>query len=184
MSAITVEPLKSPAHFGPIGDGLYEVVYGQVVEKEMSFFATWIASGLIAHMRPFVASNRLGTAVQDAIFILDPVANLRRRPDVAYMSAATWPFGKPFPETGDLTVCPDLAVEVTSPNDLFDDVNVKVDEYFRHGCRQVWLVVPKTKRVHIYTNPTTVRVLTTDDTLSAEELIPGWSMPVEKLFTD
>lgn len=184
MMPTPVDRPETFAHAALNGDTLYEIIHGCVVEKEMCFFAAWVASSLISYLRPYVRAHRLGTTVQEAIFILDPATDLRRRPDVAFLSATTWTPGKRFPKSGDLKLCPDLAVEVTSANDIFHRVHEKVEEYFRYGSRQVWLVIPETEKVHVYTGPLNIRVLDINDRLDAGDLIPGWSMPVASLFEE
>ena len=162
---------------------LYEVVNGERVElPPMSIHAIWIATLLTTLMGPHAATNRLGWVVMEALFILDPVRDLRRRPDVAFISAQKWPLDRPLPETGDWEVIPDLAVEVSSPNDLLKDVLAQVREYFRLGVRQVWVVVPSEKQVHIYDSPSQIRILEETDELDGGTLLPGFRLPVAALF--
>jgi len=42
---------------------------------------------------------------------------------------------------------PDLAVEVISPNDLYEKVYAKAMEYLAAGVKQVWLVSPEHQHV-------------------------------------
>jgi Uma2 family endonuclease len=55
---------------------------------------------------------------------------------VAFVSTERWPLERPIPEDGDWEVVPDLAVEVTSSHDLWDEVLAKMHEYFEKGVRQ------------------------------------------------
>src|SRR5712692_568598 len=119
-------------------EALYEIVNGQRVElPPMGVYASWIASRLQSTMGPFAEADRLGTVVTEALFILDAKRNWRRRPDVAFVSSQSWALERPIPEEGDWEVVPDLAVEVSSPNDLLKDVLAKMNEYFAFGVRQV-----------------------------------------------
>lgn len=162
---------------------LYEIVNGQRVElPPLSIYASWVATLLTTLMGPHATANRLGWVVMEALFILDPVKDLRRRPDVAFVSAQKWPLDRPLPETGDWEVIPDLAVEVSSPNDLFRDVVAKVREYFQLGVRQVWVVVPSEKQVYVYDSPSQLHVLKETDELDGGTLLPGFRLPVAALF--
>ena len=116
------------------------------------------------------------------LFILDAQRDLRRRPDVAFVSAARWPRQQELPETGDWDVVPELAVEVLSPNDAVKDVLAKVREYFRYGVQVVWVIAPEEQQVYMYTSPTQVRILTVSDTLAEERLFPGFHLPLVRLF--
>jgi Uma2 family endonuclease len=169
---------------GPVEERpLYEVVNGQTVElPSMGAYATWITLELTILLRSFVLPRSLGAIVMEMLFILDPVRDTRRRPDVAFVSAQRWPSHQPPPETGDWEVVPDLAVEVVSPNDLAEKVLAKMREYFRFGVRQVWIVYPVDKEIYIYESPTHPRVLTADDELNGGELLPGLKLPVRSLF--
>jgi Uma2 family endonuclease len=89
---------------------------------------------------PYVEDKGLGTSVTAMLFVLDAEHDLRRRPHVAFVSAARWPLDRALPGTGDWDVVPDLAVEVISPNDVFKDVLAKVCEYFHYGVQVVWVI--------------------------------------------
>ena len=183
MHAIaTLEPtaaIAEPAKEEP----LYEVVNGEKVElPPMSIYATWIASRLQSRIGPFAEAHGLGTVVTEGLFILDPVKNLRRRPDVAFVSAEKWPVDQPLPESGDWEMIPDLAVEVVSPNDIFQDVLAKIHEYFRLGVKQVWIVLPLDREIYFYDSPKDVRILTDVDHLDGGVLLPGLRLQVGSLF--
>ena len=148
----------------------------------MSAYATWLVSRLHGLLWPHTEEHALGTAVTEMLFILDASRDLRRRPDVAFVSAARWPLQQAFPETGDWDVVPELAVEVLSPNDVVKDVLAKLREYFHYGVQVVWVVLPEEQQVYVYTSPTQVHILTVDDTLTEEPLLPGFRLPLARLF--
>lgn len=183
--------MASPAVMEPVGvtarsaeEALYEVVNGQRRElPPMSAYASWITGRLDQRLGTFAESHALGTVVPEMLFVLDAEQNLRRRPDVAFVSTQRWPFGQEIPESGDWEVVPDLAVEVVSPNDLFEDVLAKVLEYFRVGVGQVWIIIPAHRRVYVYTSPTDVRILTASQELEGGTLLPGFRLSVATLFT-
>jgi Uma2 family endonuclease len=183
MAVLTVhDPLTTalPTHYD---DSLYEVVDGERVEiPPMSIFSNMIAARLYAPMNSFASQRRLGVTSMEALFILDPIHDLRRRPDVAFVTATRWPLDREFPVTGDWEVVPNLAVEVISPTELFNDVLSKAHEYFRYGVEQVWLVVPAVRQVYIYDSPTRVRILGDNDTIDGITLLPGFQLPVAQLF--
>lgn len=177
MSTATLtEPAALPE------EPLYEVVNGVRVElPPMSAKSTWLASLLQVLLGGYVLSHRLGKSVTEMIFILDRDKNLRRRPDVAFVSCDRWPFDRDPPAEGDWDVVPDLAVEVVSPNDVFEHVERKVGEYFDHGVREVWVVSPPERRVHVYTAHDAVRIVTAPADLETP-LLPGWRLSLAELF--
>ena len=77
---------------------------------------------------------------------------------------------------------PDLAVEILSPTDLHENVSGKIREYFAAGVRQVWLISPEYRTVSIYQSPTQVHILTEEDELSSDEILPGFQCRLRELF--
>jgi Uma2 family endonuclease len=77
---------------------LYEIVNGQRVElPPMSAYATWIASRLHGRLWPYAEDKGLGVSVAEMLFVLNAEHNLRRRPDVAFVSTARWPLDRALP---------------------------------------------------------------------------------------
>jgi Uma2 family endonuclease len=77
---------------------------------------------------------------------------------------------------------PNLAVEVISPNDVFQDVLAKLREYFQYGVQVVWVIAPEEQQVYVYDAPTLVRILTVQDELMGGEVVPGFRLPLALLF--
>jgi Uma2 family endonuclease len=174
--------LPEPRPVSPIQDDtLYEVVRGQRVELVMSIYSLWVASRLHTRLGSFVDGQRLGRVVIEGLFILDEMEDLRRRPDVAYVSAERWALDRLLPEVGDWVMVPDLAVEVTSPTDTLQAVLAKLEEYFQHGVKQAWLVVPNVRQLYVYDSPTRGRILSDADTLE-NTVVPGFTLKVGELF--
>jgi Uma2 family endonuclease len=162
---------------------LYEIVNGQRVDVPlMSAYTTWLASRLHIRLGLYAEDKGLGTSVTEMLFVLDAEHDLRRRPDVAFVSTARWPLDRALPRTGDWDVVPDLAIEVISPNDVFKDVLAKVREYFHYGVQVVWVIAPEEQQVYVYDSPAHVRILTGQDELMGGEVIPGFRMPLVHLF--
>src|SRR5437879_13743849 len=93
-SILTSKPVGMPTPLMS-DDALYEVVNGQRVElPPMSIYAVWIGSRLQARLAPFAEAKKLGTVVTEALFILDAANDLRRRPDVAFVSTERWPLDR------------------------------------------------------------------------------------------
>jgi Uma2 family endonuclease len=144
----------------PSDDSLYEIVDGQIVEKEMSSFAIMVALELYSSWLRFTVheGRAWGRPLHEMVFLLDEGRNLRRRPDVSFVSA-----------------------EVLSPNDLYQNVARELREYFHYGVKEVWLISPEDRLVEVYTAPESVRKLTAADSLETS-LIPGWSISIGELI--
>lgn len=165
-------------------DGLYELVDGKLVEKKVGAQQVEIANTLAFTITSFVRPLRLGRALVEMVFRIDPARNLQRRPDAAFVSDARWAFRKRVPDVPVWDMVPDLAIEVNSPNNSADEIQDKRLEYFRAGVKQVWVIYPKQREAHIYTSPTEVTILTADDELDGGEIIPGFRLRLSVLFDD
>jgi Uma2 family endonuclease len=86
------------------------------------------------------------------------------------------------PERGYYPGAPDLAVEVISPNDLYDEVEEKVGEWLANGTHMVLVVNPRRRSVAVHRSGRDVRILGLDDTIDGEDVVPGWTLAVRDLF--
>jgi Uma2 family endonuclease len=77
---------------------------------------------------------------------------------------------------------PDLAVEVMSPSNTAREMEKKVVLYFAAGARAVWVFNPKKKTVAVYDSPTDVRILSENETLDGDEVLPGFKLELSNLF--
>ncbi len=157
----------------------FEVVDGKPEEKEMAGARHGgVAARLIGKLVPHVEDNLLGGIyTPDTSF---QIGHNERLPDIGFVSAERLPEdGEP---EGMWMIAPDLAVEVISPNDLWEKVSSKVRNYFAAGVREVWLVSPEQQTITIYHSPTHTTILTADDELSSEEILPGFRCRVGEIF--
>jgi Uma2 family endonuclease len=188
MSTISSVPTTELAS-GPIDltavepDSHYEVVNGKAVEKPaLGVFETWFASELFGWLQRSLGIQEHGRVLSEMLFLLDAANDLKRRPDLAFVSHQRWARNRPVPRTAAWEVIPDLAIEIISPTNLACEVLVRVDDYFRSGVRSVWVVYPVEEQVYVYESPTSVRILTRSDRLELPAILPGFQLPLESLF--
>lgn len=165
-------------------DMLYEVVDGQTVDKKMSARETEIASILVQLLGPYLSTNRLGKVVGEMLFRIDLEKDLRRRPDVAVVSHARWPFNRRIPKVTPWDMVPNLAIEVISDSNSAYEVQQKIHEYFAAGVSRVWVIYPDQAEVYLYASPTQIQVLKIGQELDGGDLLPGFRLPVAALFED
>lgn len=77
---------------------------------------------------------------------------------------------------------PDLAVEVVSPGDTYHEVETKVARYLDAGTQLVWVVRPKQKRVEVHRVDNTSALLSVGETLDGESVVPGFTLPIARIF--
>ena len=80
-------------------------------------------------------------------------------------------------------MCPELIVEVMSPDDAWSEVHEKLEEYFTVGAQLIWVVNPRRQRLHVYHSLTDLEILTAQDTLTGGEVLSGFQVAVAELFT-
>jgi len=169
----------------PGDDILYEIVDNEVRElPPMGASETDLASVLFRILSPFAWDHALGKVVSEMLFLLIPGTNLQRRPDLAFVSFARWPRGRPVPKTPAWEVVPNLAIEVVSPNNLANEVMVKIEDYFLAGVERVWVIYPEIAKLYDYDSPASVRILTADQLVEGGDILPGLRVPLTEIFVD
>jgi Uma2 family endonuclease len=169
----------------PPGDVLYEVVDGRVVElPPMGAYESDIANWLAEVLTEIARAGRLGRVFVELLFRIDVTQDLRRRPDIAFVSAARWPYGRRVPKGEAWDMVPDLAVEVVSKSNTADEILAKLGDYFRTGVRLVWVVYPSVREVYVYTSPTDVQILAGPAVLDGGEVLPNFHISLHRLFED
>ncbi|MDQ3129199.1 MAG: Uma2 family endonuclease [Acidobacteriota bacterium] len=158
----------------------YEFVNGKLEKKEMPTAKhSGIATRTIGGLGVFSKQNKFGRVYGNMIFQIG--AN-RRIPDVAFVSA------NKIPHTGEpldiWNFAPDLAIEVISPSERHNKVEQKIREYFAAGVIQVWKIVPEFKTLTIYFSMTETKILTEDDVITCEEILPGFNLKLSDIFID
>lgn len=155
---------------------------GVVLEIEMGGLASWVGGELYARLREFVREHRLGWAFpQETAFECFPSAASRiRKPDTSFVRYGRFP-GEALPE-GFITLVPDFAAEVVSPNDTVGEVERKVRQFLAAGVRLVWVILPETRDARVYRPGRPVAGVEPDGHLDGEDVIPGFRVRLADLF--
>ncbi len=178
---IVVDDGEMPGNGIP-GDILYEVIDGKIVEcPPMGAFEVDVASILFGYLVHFTHAQKLGRVEAEMLFHLEAVGR-KRRPDLAFVSYGRWPRKKRVPRAEAWDVVPELPIEVVSASNTAEEILTKVREYFRAGCKRVWVVYPTEQQIYVYQSPTQARILTSADELDGEDILPGFRLPVASLF--
>ncbi len=186
MATVTEAPApaietRGTPEFEP--EGLYEFVHGSFVEKPLlDAYEVQMACLLMKWMNRYVDDNRLGIVVTELLFRLNKSPRLDRRPDVAFVSHERWPIDRRAPKTAAWELVPDLAVEVLSLTNISVDIGKKIEEYFRAGCKAVWVIYTEQEWIYVYSNPKSVTILGREDTLDASPVLPGFQLVLAELF--
>jgi Uma2 family endonuclease len=158
-----------------------ELIRGELIKISLTGLEHGrVANRISVRLGVYVEGRQLGiVTTAEAGFQIGHNPDTVRAPDVAFLSAARIPEN---PTAGFFDGPPDLAVEVLSPNDRAGDVLAKIQEWLSSGCRMVWLVDPITRTVTVYHDRRNAQVLTEKDTISGDDILPGFSVPVAEFF--
>ena len=160
----------------------YELARGEMLAMTPTNPLHGMYSSRIVHaLRQHVAGHDLGEVfTAEAGFELHPEPEATvRAPDVSFIRKERMPI--PPPETGFWPIAPDLVVEVISPTDSAQELQLEVDDYLAAGVRIVWLIYPKTRSAMEFRGSQARRLAATD-TLDGGEVVPGLSLSIASLF--
>lgn len=155
----------------------YEFVNGEAIRMPTGMRHDELVAWLISLLMPF--ARGLGR-------IIGPDAGYRmvggniRCPDVSFVRKDRFPDGKVPNTFGDFA--PDLCVEVLSASETGAAVFTKLGEYFASGAGLVWLVDPERERVSVYRSELDIAVYGREDTLTGEDILPGFECKVREVF--
>jgi Uma2 family endonuclease len=77
---------------------------------------------------------------------------------------------------------PDLAVDILSPGQPAGEFADKLLFYLMNGVRVVWVIDPERRTIAVYRPGREPARLTREDMLDGDDLLPGFSVPVERIF--
>ena len=141
----------------------------------------WIESLLLLFVGGFIYEHKLGRFYPgDVTFVLDGTPDdirVKREPDVAFIARASV-----VPTQGFIYRAPDLAIEIISPSQSYSEMTDKIDEYFRYGTKQVWLVLPNKKLIEVHYPDRKPEKYRVGQSVPGGDLLPGFSLDVASLF--
>ncbi|MBC7809856.1 MAG: Uma2 family endonuclease [Burkholderiales bacterium] len=174
----TVEEFEQIADSSEYRDRLLELINGEIVEKVPTEKHGMVTGNVYGPIWNYVQQHRSGRVVMEVRHRMPEDKRNARIPDVSYTAG-----NKPLVTKGSVLQMPDLAVEVKSPDDSLKIMREKARYYLANGVRLVWLVIPEKRLVEVYT-PMHEEVLSENDTLSGEDVLPGFTLPVKNVFQD
>ena len=158
----------------------YEYINGKLEKKIMpNAKHSGVATRFVIKLGIYLEQNNIGRVYSEAHF---QIGEDKRIPDVAFVSAEKIPVeGEPqkFWE-----FAPDLAIEVVSPTDFYQDVTEKIEDYFAAGVKQVWILNPEIEKLSVYLSPTEVKIYSKNEILKTEEVLPDFQLKLSDIFID
>ncbi len=129
--------------------------------------------------------TKLGEAFDSSTTFVLP-NGARRSPDVSWIKLERWHQLTQKQQDGFPPIAPDFVIELVSPSDLknqrYEDLQAKMQEYLDNGVKLGWLIEPQGKTVEIYRLGQPVEVLNNPQTLSGEDILPGFILDLSQIF--
>ncbi len=164
----------------------YEVVEGVLVRMAGSRpKANRVTDRLYRALGDFVEAHGLGaTTPPDGVYDFERTGqpNTGLLPDIGFYYAFRESLvedDQPYP------FAPDLAVEVASPKQTQEAMDIKSRRYLRGGTSLVWVVWPHRRTVDVWRSSNALRPVATlaeSDTLDGEDVVSGFTYPIVNLF--
>lgn len=159
----------------------YELYFGELQEMPLAGGDHGsVGQRLGARASGFVDGRQRGESfLAETGFKLTSDPDTVLAPDWAYISAERLP--ESFPP-GFLPVVPDIVVEVRSPSETPREFSGKIALWLQLGVRLAWALDPVRRTVVVHRPGTDPRILQVGDVLDGEEVLPGFTVEVAKLF--
>lgn len=170
----------------------YELVDGRLVRMSptsLEHYDIWIR--LFRALDRFVEDHRLGIVTPaDTGFKLSRVGqpDTVLSPDLAVVGAENVQ-RLPAPGTPErkkyLSLAPDLAIEIASPDQHRPEMAQKAQIYLESAVRLVWIVWPVAQQVDVWRAGAQAPLTTlgANESLDGQDILPGFSLSIAHLFS-
>jgi Uma2 family endonuclease len=165
-----------------MGDiGRCELIYGELVMMSPAGAEHGVvAARFVRYLAEFAERQGSGAVFSSETgFTVARDPDLVRGPDAAFVGRDR--IGPELPR-GYFDGVPDLAVEVVSPGESRREVAEKVNMWLAHGAHVVWVADPRQSTVVVHRVGTTPLTLREGDEIRDEPLLPGFILPLSKVF--
>ncbi len=158
-----------------------ELVEGRLVVREPPGYKHGrVAADLAFELMRYVEEHDLGQILaSETGFKIKSDPDTVRAPDTAFVHRDRVPQPEPL---GYAELAPDLVVEVLSPNDRPGEVLAKVGDWLNAGARIAWVVDPNARRVRVYRADGSETVVSEDEALNGEDVVPGFRIVVASIL--
>jgi Uma2 family endonuclease len=153
----------------------FELIDGRIIFKMANPIHAYFQIKLASKLDAYLEQNPIGALFDDLnLRLLPEDEGYLRRPDLAFYLNENRPkIDQPH------TLAPDLAIEIVSEDSKLLEILKKKDLYLDKGSKVVWIVIPATACVWIWTASGERWEY---ETLTCPELLPAWSLDLKKLF--
>ncbi len=128
-----------------------------------------------------IENEKLGKGFDSSTAFTLPNGAIRSL-DTSWISRKLWDSLSASQKKGFAQVTPEFVVELRSPSDSLDTLREKMREYIDNGSLLGWLINPQDNQVEVYRKGQAVKILENPTQLSGEDVLPGFSLNLEKIM--
>ncbi len=165
----------------PIQGGNYELIQGQAIQKvSPKYFHSSLQAAFLVIIRSWCKKTDLGRIGTEWSVRLE--LNGERWipcPDLTYVSYKKLP--KSWRQNEPCPIPCDLAIEITSPDQTFKQLEEKGIDYFLAGVLRVWIVDPEEISLTVL-HPSGLIEKFAQDTVIEDDLFPGLNVSANDVF--
>lgn len=183
MNVVFTPPIYAPEDLDRLPDGdRYELVDGVLRERHVSQLSSWVANEIGSILRDFCRVEKTGWVFSsDASYQCFPERpRSLRKPDASVILRTRLS----QPGSGNFRIPPDLAVEVISPNDEYEEIDAKIGDYLSVQVPLIWIVCPNNRTVTVVRPDGSSVRLGGDVTITADPVLPGFNCPIRDFFLE
>ena len=155
-----------------------ELVINPMVNSESGFAE---AEGIAAL---FIWASEHGGRVPSSRTIVRLPDGARAEPDLSWLSPRQMEELLALGLDRAITVCPVFVGEIMSGSDRLPPLQRKMERYIANGAQLGWLIDPYRRRVYIYRPGMAPEMLENPETLSGEDVLPGFVFEVRRRIFD
>jgi Uma2 family endonuclease len=127
------------------------------------------------------SQSKLGVAFDSSTGFKLP-NGAERSPDASWVKKERWESLTVEQQAKFAPLCPDFVVELSSPSDSLQNLQEKMREYINNGAKLGWLIDRKNQQVEIYRPDRDVEILSSPQTLSGEDVLPGFVLELTEIW--
>ena len=154
--------------------GKGELVINPMVNLESSFAEAELVGGMI------VWNESVGGRVSSPRGIIRLPDGTRAEPDAAWLSPEQLEELGPLRFNRAATLCPVFVAEIMSGSDRLPPMQRKMERYISNGTLLGWLIDPYHRQVYIYRPGLPVTTLDDPETISGDQILPGFTFAVRQ----
>ncbi|MDM3848288.1 MAG: Uma2 family endonuclease [Aphanizomenon gracile PMC638.10] len=103
-------------------------------------------------------------------------------PDIAWIKKERWDSLTSEQQNKFAPIAPDFVIELRSASDNLKPLQEKMQEYIDNGVKLAWLIDRKQRKVFIYCPGQAVEELDNPQTLTGEDLLPGFILDLSQIW--